>query len=224
MHVQDAAGNPLNNVGLSAIGPTNCALVFGPATACGNSQYFYTRPGPGEPAPAFGVTDNAGNLTLWLFATPAGDPDNYNLTATPLADSGFAEATVSGVTLTADATLVIVLNATHAAPVTTLEISPARQRRRHLSRPGDHHAVGDGRGGLRGRRHLLRGRRHRPAEYAGPFEVTGGGAHSIRYFSVDDDGVAETPKTFDFTIEPPDNTPPVTTATVSPDAERRRLA
>jgi hypothetical protein len=213
VHVQDSNGNPIANVGLTAVGPINCSLTFGPTTACGQSQYFYNRPGPGEPAPAFGVTDASGNLTLWLFATPAGD--TYDLAATPMADSGFTATNVAGQALTADATLVVVLNASHAAPVTTLDISPAPEPDGSYQDPATITLSATAAPGfnVEGTFYDLDNTGTQP--YVGPFNVTGAGPHTIRYFSVDDEGVAETPKTFNFTLSEPDNIAPVTTASLS---------
>lgn len=218
VHVQDASDNPIPNVGLTAFGPTNCALTFGPAAACGNSQYFYSRPAPGDPAPAVGVTDASGDMVLWLFPTPAGDPDNYSLTATPLTDSGFREVTVSGITLTDDASLVIVLTASHAGPVTTLDISPAANPDGTYPDPVTITLSATAATGFNVDATFYEVDDTGLQQYGGPFEVTGAGAHVVRYFSVDDDGVSESPNTFEFTIEQADITAPITTATVSPDA------
>jgi hypothetical protein len=155
-------------------------------------------------------------LTLWLFATPAGDPDNYNLTATPLADAGFDETTVSGVTLTADSTLVIVLSATHAAPVTTLDISPAANGDGTYTDPVTITLSATAAAGFSVDTTFYEIDGNGLQQYFAPFEVSGAGPHSVRYFSVDDSGVSETPQNFDFTIEQTDTIPPVTVATVSP--------
>ena len=213
VHVQDSSSNPIADVGLTAVGPTNCALTFGTTTACGQSQYFYSRPGPGEPAPTVGVTDAAGNLTLWLFATPAGD--TYDLTAKPLADSGFSETNVSGFALAGDTTLVIVLSAAHAAPVTTLSISPAPEPDGSYRDPATITLSATAAAGFNVDTTFYEVDGTGQQQYSGPFSVTGVGPHTIRYFSVDDEGVAETPQIFNFELSQPDITAPVTTATLS---------
>ena len=110
------------------------------------------------------------------------------------------------------------LNATHAAPVTTLDISPAANGDGTYPDPATITLSATAAAGFAIDSTFYDLDGTGAQTYSAPFEVTGAGPHSVRYFSVDDDGVAETPQTFNFTIELTDNTPPVTTATVSPDA------
>ena len=223
VHVQDtqtptAADVP--NVGFTVFGPTSCGLATGGLTFCGSSQYFYVRPPAGDPPPATGVTDANGDLSLYLFRTPTppegDDPQGYSITASPLADSGYEEATVTSVVVDGNFPLVIVLPAVHLAPVTTLTISPPADGNGRYPDPATitltaTAAIGftidvtlyevDG-GGLQ--------------QYAGPFDVGVPGSHTVTYFSIDSSGLAEAPNTFDFEIAFPDPIPPTTTATVSP--------
>lgn len=219
VHVQDGDGAAIPGVGLSAAGPTTCSLPLGPYTACGSSQYAFVPPPPGSPA--IGVTDAAGNLTLYLFPTPPEVPpdpaEGYFISATPPAGSGFDTATAENVTLSDDATLVMVLPGTHAPPVTTLTVTsavnpdgryrdPVTIELSAAGAPGfavdlTAYAVDDGDFQL----------------YIGdPFQVSGTGPHTVRYFSIDVAGVFEDLKVFNFEIAPPDHIAPTTTASVSP--------
>lgn len=222
VHVQDGAGNPLANVGLSAFGPTNCLLTFGPATSCGNSFFFYSAPPPGSPPPTSGVTNAAGNLTLWLFPTPPADPSSeepppaYGVIATPLADSGFAQATAQGVTLTDNASLVIVLSAAPVPPVTTLEVSPAANPDGSYTAPVTFTLSATAAPGamITATFYTLDGGEQQ--QYAAPFSVTAVGPHVLEYYSVDNTGLVEERQSFSFTIFDPNSTAPITTATVVP--------
>jgi carboxypeptidase family protein/thrombospondin type 3 repeat protein len=200
VHVQDGAGNAIANVGLSAFGPSNCALNVGTLTACGNSQYFYSRPGPGEPPAPFGATNASGDLSLYLFPTTPASPDKYSLTATPLADSGFEEVSVAGVELINDATLVIVLSAAHAAPVTTLQISPAPEADGSYPDPATITLSATAAAGFDIASTFYNLDGGALQTYETPFQVTGTGPHMVRYFSSDSGGVQESPKVFNFTL------------------------
>ncbi len=96
VHVQDPAGNPLANIGVSTSDNYENPLTAGSLSGLGSSYY-----NPGATA-----TDAAGNVTLWLFPT-ANQP--YTLSAIPPSGSPFAAANVANVTFTTDTTETITL-------------------------------------------------------------------------------------------------------------------
>ena len=220
VRVQDGASTAIPGVGLSSFGPVNCLLEIAGLAACGISQYSYTRPAPGLPPPPTGVTDAEGNLALFLFPTlddsgEEGAP-TYGLTATPLADSGFEPASVTGITVLNDVTLVIVLGQAHAAPVTTLGISPAANSDGTYPNPVEITLSATAAAGFDVETIFFELDGGGLEVYSGPFPVSGPGPHSVRYFATDTGGVAETAQFFDFSIAHPDEIPPATTATVAP--------
>ena len=168
------------------------------------------------------MTDGSGNLDLWLFLMPpdpgTGDPiPAYSLNAVPLGTSGFDPIGVQGVTLSDNATLVVVLGTSHSAPVTTLDISPTANGDGTFNEPATITLSAMVAGGfvLDASFYTVDGG---PQQDFGPFQVSGGGPHAIWYFSSDSGGVVESPKVFNFIITVPDAIAPTTTATVVPPA------
>src|SRR6185436_11728937 len=82
----------------------NCELTFGPAAACGSSNYEFSAS-----TPAAGATDGAGNVTLFLFPSPSTPDTTYSFTAEPPASTGLATGGVTGRQISGDTTITITL-------------------------------------------------------------------------------------------------------------------
>lgn len=97
MHVQDSSGNPIPNVIISSNAPTNSFLV-GTIQFTGRSQANNI------------VTNTNGDVSVWLYASPMGQP--YVFTATPPANSNFTTTTLGDISVQSDMTVNITLNST----------------------------------------------------------------------------------------------------------------
>jgi hypothetical protein len=114
VHVQDPAGNPVANVGITTNNFFNFNLTLGTLRVMGRSEYPSLYP------PA--TTNASGDTTLWLFPTPT--DQTYTFTATPPPGLSFLTFNVHDTTVTSDLTVVVVLQFVHAPPVTTVTTAP----------------------------------------------------------------------------------------------------
>ena len=187
VHVQDPAGNPVVNVNVRTNDPYNYDLEIGDIPALGTSYYSSSEI----------TTDSFGNATLWLFPTSS---TPYSFYATPPDGTPFAPFSLEGVPVTVDKSIVIVLQFVHAPPVTTTVFDPTPNTDGTYPGPvtvslsataTDGYVVDATYYSIDGGPEQL---------YTDPFAVSGDGTHTIQYWSVDDFGVYETPKTSTFEI------------------------
>ena len=191
VQVQDPGGNPLPGVALSLNVPTNCSLEIAGFTMCGYSSYTW-----------FGVvTDEHGEAVLWLVPTDRSDPsDRYVITAMPPSDSPHATFTISNIEFTSAKSIVIVLPWVHEAPVTTSNLAPAPAPGGTYSSPVTVTLSAIAFGGATVAHTYYAADGGTTRTYSGPFQVTGEGMHTVRYWSVDSSGVIELPRTTTFEI------------------------
>ena len=195
VHVQGPAGNPVANVGLTTTYIcNNLPLGTLPANEC--SGYYSNAPA---------TTNASGDAVLWLF--PNGSGNTYTFTATPPADSPFVTFNVYDVNVVSDMTIIIVLQFVHAPPVTNASISPPPDPQGAYPDPATIALSATATPGFTVAATYYSVDGGSTQTYSTPFVVSGDGTHTVRYWSVDNIGVSETPKTL--TIEIISNRPPV---------------
>ncbi|HEX8721879.1 MAG TPA: carboxypeptidase regulatory-like domain-containing protein [Pyrinomonadaceae bacterium] len=208
VHVQDLGGNPLERVALSTQDVNSALLSIGSVPAYGQSAYLTTNPT---------YTDASGNATMWLFAT-APDEEHYAkyaITAVAPPGSPFASFNVQNVAVTSDKSIFVVLQFLHDPPVTRALVSPPPDAGGNYPEPSTVTlSAGASAGfGVSATYYSLDGG---PTQtYAAPFVVSGSGAHTLKYWSVDSGGVYEVAKTLALRISatPTPNPPPSATIT-----------
>ena len=182
VHVQDPMGDPVSGV-LVDVSPTyyysSSNLNIGAITVqYGRSTSTLT-------------TDASGDATAWLFPS---SNSNYNFTATPPSGTPFAKFNVSDVSIDSDKSVIVVLQFVHAPPSTTIFLSPSPNL--DGSYPGDVTATLSATAtsgyAIDSTYYSVDGGVEQT--YTTPFIVSGDGPHSIKYWSIDDAGVYETPK------------------------------
>jgi protocatechuate 3,4-dioxygenase beta subunit len=188
VHVQDLGGNPLERVALSTQDVNSALINIGSVPAYGQSAYLTTNPT---------YTDAAGNATMWLFATaPDGDQySRYAITAVAPPGSPFASFNVQNVSVTSDKSIFVVLQFLHDPPVTNAFVSPPPDAGGNYPDPSTVTLSAGAFGGfdVSATYYSLDGG---PTQtYAAPFVVSGSGAHTVKYRSVDSGGVYEVANT-----------------------------
>jgi hypothetical protein len=190
VHVQDPAGNPVPNVMVGTNAPSNNDLMIGNIPARGHSSYPWYFP----------KTDASGNATLWLFPTSTG---SYAISATPPTGAPFAPFSLQGVTVTSNKSLFVVLQFVHPPPDTQALLSPAVNHDGTFPDPVTVSLSANAASGFTIDATYYSVNGGPQQTYSGPFVVSGEGDHIIEYWSIDDAGVYETPKTKTFTIRNP---------------------
>jgi protocatechuate 3,4-dioxygenase beta subunit len=108
IHVQDASGNPISDVGVKAgesnyqfnnINDGGLTIAANIVNASGTSNYGYTAPAP--------KTDASGNVTLWLL--PTNSSHTYTFIATPPSGSTYQITTSSNIPIIEDSNQVITM-------------------------------------------------------------------------------------------------------------------
>ena len=201
VRVQDPAESPVAGVRLTTTNPANPHLTVAGMQFLGYNSY----PPWAWATPT--LTDDLGNVTLWLIPTESGS--SYTFTATSPEGLPFGTFHVTDVDVTGDLTMVVVLQFVHDPPVTTATLSPPNERGLHpdpttvtlsaTASPdfwveGTHYSVDGGSEQL----------------YSDPFQVVGAGGHVLEFWSVDNLGVHELTQTLGFEIVT--NQPPVAEA------------
>jgi hypothetical protein len=191
VQVQDPGGTGVPNVTLTTNYPTNCALPLAGLTTCGYSAYWWGGL----------TTDVDGKATLWLLPTESPDASHtYVITAVPPADSPYVTFAVSNIEVASAKSIVIVLPWLHNPPITEASLAPSPG-------PGGTYlgpvtvtlsATAFGGATITERNYELDGGGTKT--YTGAFQVTGDGTHTLKYWSVDSDGVTEIPRTATFAI------------------------
>lgn len=193
VHVQDLGGNPLEHVALSTRDVDSAQLNIGSVPASGQSAYLTNNPT---------YTDAAGDATMWLFATNP-DADQYSryaITAVAPPGSPFAAFSVQNVAVASDKSIFVVLQFLHDPPVTNALVSPSPDAGGNYPDPSTVtlSAVASAGFSVSATHYSLDGG---PTQtYAAPFNVSGSGAHTVKFWSVDNGGVYEVAKTLTLRI------------------------
>lgn len=208
VHVQDLGGNPLERVALSTLDVNSAPISIGSVPANGQSAYPTMNPT---------YTDAAGNATMWLFATaPAGDQySKYAITAVAPPGSPFATFNVQNVAVTSDKSVFVVLQFLHDPPLTNALVSPSPDAGGNYSDPSTVTLSANAFAGfdVSATYYSLDGG---PTQtYAAPFAVSGSGAHTVKYWSVDNGGVYEVAKTLSLHISATATPNPPPSATIT---------
>ncbi len=190
VHVQDPTGSPVSAVKLNTSNPGLFSGELAPGITINYGSSYY----PVWQPPA--TTDAAGDASLWLF--PAGNP--YTFTITPPANSPFVVFSIEDITVSEHKDIIVVLQFAHAPPVTTAALTPP------INAAGEHpdptavtlSAAAAPGFSIAATYYRVDGGAQQT--YTGPFTVSGGGAHSLEFWSVDDFGVFEIPQFLDFNI------------------------
>ena len=186
VHVQDPAGNPVTDVAVRTSEACDSNLMIGilPARGCTSYNGNQFR------------TDVLGDLKLWLFA--AGQTMDF--TASPPVGSVFAETVINGVTILPDVTEIIVLQFEHAPPETIATLRSLPNTNDEYPDPANVSLSATAAEGYIIAATYYRVDVGEQQTYTEPFTISGGGSHTIEYWSVDNFGIFELPKALDFNI------------------------
>ncbi len=200
VHVQDAAGNPLNGVDVSTYfqGQVNGLPIGGGIT----NAHGVTS--------AEGYTDSSGNTILWLFPTLSSG--SYRITASPL-QGPYSSYILNNVSVISDQTEVISLQFNHNVPVTTALLSPNSDNQGNYSDPTTVTLSATAASGYTVANTYYTIDGGAKQTYTVPFTVSEEGSHTITYWSIDNVGVFEAPNIKTFTIA---NHPPVVGVITAP--------
>lgn len=188
--VQDPAGNPVPNVQIYTNYVYNYALTLGTVNAYGRTGY---------PSTSTTVsTDSNGQAVLWLF--PTSESYTYQITAVPPSTSPFATFYISEITVTSEKTIAAILQFVHLPPSTTAVFEPLTNTNDTYPGPVTVTLSATATSG-----YIVDATYYRidggPEQlYTAPFVISGDGIHTISYWSVDNFGVYETPRTQTFEI------------------------
>lgn len=146
-----------------------------------------------------GQTDAAGNVILWLF-------NNASISANPPSGSIYSGFTLNNVAIPADLTQIISLQFSHETPVTIANLATQNTDGKYTD-PTTVTLTANAAAGytIANTYYTIDGGDQQT--YTAPVDVSGSGEHTITYWSKDDSGVQEAPKTKTFTIQA--NNPPV---------------
>ena len=199
VHVQDMAGNPVANVRVEqdqnkVLYPTN--LTLGPFTGSG---YYFNRNG---------ATNASGDVDLWCF--PTNPIESFTLIVSPPQDSDFSVFNVEGVTVISDRTIIVVLQDAHDPPITKASFDPPANPSGTYSGPVTVTLTATAAEGFTVATTYYSIDSGTTQSYSIPFTVSGEGSHTIRFWSVDNLGVIESPNILTFQIQ--SNQPPVADA------------
>ena len=183
VHVQDPAGNPVANasVGTSSGSSNDWTLAGLPAVASSSDG---TK-----------LTDSDGNTTLWLV------PSTYDISISPPSETPFKPFADPGVVVLNDRTIIVVLQFVHAPPSTSISLSPMPDLQGNYPGPVTVTLTANAIPGFTIANTYYKVDGDIQQIYTGPFTISEDGPHTIQYWSVDDYGVYETPKTRSFTIQ-----------------------
>jgi hypothetical protein len=202
IHTQDQAGDPVSEVGVQTSHPLNngtsnfqdLTIGGGITNASGDSSY-----GSGQKTNAFG------DLTIWLFPNDNFNNHNYILTVTPQNINVFSPFTY-GLSTPNNQTELLSLQYNHATPVTSIDLTTQHGDGTY-SNPTivSLSAIASDGYTIANTYYTIDGGEKQT--YAASFPVSGAGEHTITYWSVDNVGVYESPKSKTFTIVIPTPTP-----------------
>ncbi|OGM10613.1 hypothetical protein A2Z67_05310 [Candidatus Woesebacteria bacterium RBG_13_36_22] len=197
VHVQDSSGIPVSGVEIDTSFGGGPSITLGGIAFEYTSKYGYSHPGP--------ATDSSGNVTLWLFPVDSNHP--YTFTATPPSGSIYSTITLNNIVVTTNQTELISLQFVHDPPVTTAILSPDPDTQGNYSDPTTVtlSAIATPGFSIESTNYSIDGGSQQI--YTQSFTVGGDGSHTISYWSIDNMGVFESPKSKIFTIV--SNRPPI---------------
>ncbi|HWY79677.1 MAG TPA: malectin domain-containing carbohydrate-binding protein [Candidatus Sulfotelmatobacter sp.] len=193
LHVQDTAGNPISNVKIQIPQVNVSGLSIGGGITNASGDSFYGVGGYPQPQ-----TDANGNLTLYLFPNSSNAP--YTITATPPSGSPYSQFTLQHIVITGNQSELISLQYNHATPTTTATLSPISFSDGTYSDPTTVTLSATAASGYTVANTYYTVDGGTQQTYSAPFNVTGSGSHTIKYWSVDNSGAQEASHTKTFTI------------------------
>ncbi len=200
VHVQDASGNPVSDVGIKASSPGRTGVITnsqglslggGITTASGFAEYGTLSNTPPK-------TDTSGNVELWLFENNSNF--TYGFVALPPEGSIYKPFTLNDITVSGEQTEIISLQFVHAPPVTTATLSPTPDTQGEYTDPVTVVLAATAAEGFEVAATYYKIDDGETQTYSNPITISGNGEHSIEYWSIDNVGVFEAHKTKTFTI------------------------
>jgi hypothetical protein len=185
VHVQDQAGTAVPNVNISTNSVKQNNLNLGNEESVSGTNSI--------PSTAHLRTDEYGNAVMWLF--PGSNP--YTITASPTGP--YVSYTLYNVYVSSDQTEIVALQYNHFMPITTATLETQHPDSTY-SNPTTVTLSATAASGYTVATTYYKIDGGVQQTYSVPFEVSGEGAHSIEYWSVDNSGVPESHKTTNFTI------------------------
>jgi alpha-tubulin suppressor-like RCC1 family protein len=191
--VQDSVGRPIEGVDIetstSQYPPASVGTLA--ATDANNSDRA--------------TTNASGQATLWLLSTRPGatGKELYSFVLKPPPASPFATFTLGNIAVAGEKELVVALQFVHAPPVTTASTSPAPGGGGIYSGPVTVSLAATAAAGQTIATTFYQLDGGMSQRYSGPFSVSGEGAHTVRFWSIDVAGVYEAPKTLTLRIGAP---------------------
>ncbi len=182
IHVQDAMGNPVEDIEIRTNQPNNSNLPIGSGVIASGISSYGTGFNPQGPK-----TDTLGNTTLWLYPT-SNTP--YSFTAIPLVGGVYSPFILSNIAVTGNQTEVISLQYNHDTPLTTATLETQNADGTY-SNPTIVTLSASATEGYTVANTYYKVDGGVQQIYTSPFTVTGDGEHSIEYWSVDNSGVQE---------------------------------
>jgi len=188
VRVQDNAGAPIAGATLATNNPLVDGVSLGPVLGRGRSTGWSSG------------SDAAGVATLWLLPT---DVNRYTLSVTPPPGSPFAPFSLANLAVVGDTELQVALQFVHAPPATTATTAPGLDGQNVGPDPLTIALAATAAPGftVATTRYTVDGGAEQT--YAGPVAVAGAGAHTLRYWSVDNAGVYEAARALAFTLRTP---------------------
>lgn len=192
VHVEGQNHNPVAGVQIATAQTywTDGVDMGSGLTGWGSSQYWLDS---GTMTP---VTGTDGNATLWLFPGRPGSP--YTLSVKAPANSGFASTTVS-VEVQGNSDLSVILEFVHQ-PTTTASIAGARNSQGAYLDSATITLTATAVSGLSVAVTYYTIDGSQTVTYTGPFAITAVGDHAVTFWSIDNAGAYETPKSLTLTV------------------------
>jgi hypothetical protein len=191
IHTQDSSNTSVGGVNIEVSLPPGVQIQNIPLgnglIASGTNAYSGTSV----------TTNSSGDATLWLFANDVNN--SYAIVATPPSGSIYVPFVLDNLVVTGYQTEIISLQFIHEPPVTTADLATDNGDGTY-SDPTTVTLSATAASGFTIANTYYTVDGGAQQTYTDPFTVSGGGEHTITFWSIDNAGVPEAPKTKPFTI------------------------
>ena len=187
LHVQNSANEPISGIGITVPNAGGGSFPMDGINAVYPLMTAYQSPV---------VTDASGDATLWVLPNTI-----YSITATPPEGSIYSVFNFSTDRIISDQSKIISLQFVHGQPVTNANLSPNPNQQNEYPNPTTVTLSAAAASGftIANTYYTLDGGTQQT--YSTPFSVSGGGSHTLTFWSIDNMGVPEASNVQIFTIK-----------------------